>query len=79
MLSFADLRDFGNSDERFSHCLVCGKNLILLPDDRRGGYCFDCLALSVASPRPCPDCGAMIPAEDRAVGCSVCKWYPVAD
>lgn len=79
MLSFADIRTFGSSDDRFSHCLFCGKELVVLPDDRRGGCCFDCLTLSVASPVPCPDCGVMIPSEDRAFGCANCKWYPRQD
>jgi len=79
MLSFADSRSFGTSDERFSRCVFCGKDLVLLPEDRRGGSCFDCLALAVAPPVPCPDCGTMIPGEDRAVGCSNCKWYPRQD
>jgi hypothetical protein len=79
MLSFADTRTFGSSDERFSHCLFCGKLLVLLPEDRRGGSCFDCLTLSVAGPSPCPDCGAMIPAEERGTGCANCRWYPPAD
>ncbi len=79
MLSFADTRSFGDSDERFSHCQFCGKLLVLLPDDRRGGSCFDCLTLSVAPPMRCPDCGATIPAEERGTGCSNCRWYPATD
>ncbi len=79
MLSFADLRTFSNSDERFSRCLECGRSLVLLPDDRRGGVCFDCLTLSVAGPKPCPDCGTVIPAEDRSIGCANCRWYPPPD
>ncbi len=79
MLSFADIRSYETSDERFSRCLLCGRNLVLLPDDRRGGCCFDCLTLSVPTPMPCPECGAMIPGEDRAVGCANCHWYPVPD
>ncbi len=79
MLSFADSRSFGVSDERFAHCLFCGKGLVVLPDDRRGGSCFDCLALSVAEPVPCPECGTMIPGEDRGVGCPSCRWYPARD
>ncbi|HXY46655.1 MAG TPA: hypothetical protein VEK13_02005 [Thermoplasmata archaeon] len=79
MLSFADIRTFGHSDERFSRCLVCGRTLILLPDDRREGCCFDCLTLSIAAPMPCPECGTMIPGEERGVGCSNCRWYPPQD
>ena len=79
MLSFADSRDFESPDERWSRCLFCGKEIVLLPEDRRGGSCFDCLVLSVAMPRPCPSCGAEIPGEDRGVGCSNCRWYPLRD
>ncbi len=79
MLSFADSRSFGASDDRFAHCLYCGKSLVVLPEDRREGSCFDCLALSVAAPVPCPECGFSIPGEERASGCPSCRWYPVRD
>jgi len=77
MLSFGDIRTFEASDERFSHCLYCGRLIAVLPDDCRGGSCFDCLALSVPPPVPCPECSARIPGEDRALGCSQCGWYPL--
>ena len=79
MLSFADGRTFGGSDERFSHCLFCGRDLVLLPEDRRGGLCFDCLTLSVPQPTICPNCGATIAGEDRATGCAQCRWYPLRE
>jgi hypothetical protein len=79
MLSFADSRSFETLDERFSHCLFCGRTVVILPEDRRGGSCFDCLALSVAAPSPCPECQTLIPGEDRALGCSECGWYPIQD
>jgi hypothetical protein len=79
MLSFADNRGFLAPDERFSRCLFCGKEMIVLPNDRRGGSCFDCLALSVPAPRPCPNCATSIPGEERAVGCAACGWYPLRD
>lgn len=79
MLSFADSRSFGTPEERFARCLFCGKELVILPDDRRGGSCFDCLALAVAEPVPCPECGSMIPGEDRATGCAICRWYPLRE
>lgn len=79
MLCFADSRTFGTLDERFAHCLFCGRDLILLPNDARAGSCFDCLALSVRPSGPCPDCGVEIPGEERRVGCSECGWYPVRD
>ncbi|HXW66356.1 MAG TPA: hypothetical protein VEL82_00500 [Thermoplasmata archaeon] len=75
MLSFADIRPAGTSEERLSQCVFCGKDLVLLPDDRRQGSCFDCLALSVPIPRPCPQCGAEIPGESRAAGCANCGWF----
>jgi hypothetical protein len=77
MLSFADSRIFEPSEDRFSHCLFCGKDLVLLPDDRRQGSCFDCMSLSVPAPVPCPECHAEIPGEQRSVGCSSCGWYPL--
>ena len=77
MLSFADSRIFEPSEDRFSHCLFCGKGLVLLPDDRRQGSCFDCLALSVPGPVPCPECRAEIPGDERGVGCASCGWYPL--
>ena len=76
MLLFSDARAFTAEEERFSHCLFCGRDLVLLPEDRRRGACFDCLALSVAAPVPCPSCGVMIPGEERALGCPECRWYP---
>jgi len=77
MLSFADSRSFESSEERLSHCLFCGKELVVLPDDKRQGSCFDCLSLSVPAATPCPQCGVEIPGEERAVGCSECGWYPL--
>jgi len=77
MLSFADSRVFESSEESLAHCLFCGKDLVVLPDDRRQGSCFDCLSLSIPPPVPCPECRAEIPGEDRGVGCSRCGWYPL--
>ncbi|HTT14353.1 MAG TPA: hypothetical protein VMG81_01025 [Thermoplasmata archaeon] len=79
MLSASDSRAFPTPDDRLGSCLFCGRALVLLPEDRRRGSCFDCLALSVADPVPCPDCGATIPGEERGVGCAECGWYPVRD
>jgi hypothetical protein len=79
MLSFSDIRSFENPDERFGHCHFCGRDLILLPNDRRGGNCFDCLSLSIVPAGPCPECGASIPGEERSFGCAGCGWYPVRD
>jgi hypothetical protein len=79
MLLFSDSRGFSSPDDRLSRCLFCGKDLVLLPDDRRRGSCFDCLVLSVAEARPCPNCGAVISGDERGVGCSNCRWYPLRD
>ncbi len=79
MLLFSDLRGLATEEERFSHCLYCGRGIVLLPDDRRRGSCFDCLTLSVAGPAACPSCGSSIPGEERALGCPDCRWYPGAD
>ncbi|HTT16581.1 MAG TPA: hypothetical protein VMH49_04410 [Thermoplasmata archaeon] len=76
MLLFSDLRGFATEEERFSRCVYCGRDLVLLPDDRRRGSCFDCLALSLAPASPCPSCGSPIPGEERALGCPECGWYP---
>jgi hypothetical protein len=79
MLLFADQRSFPNADERFSRCQFCGREIVLLPDDRRRGACFDCLSLSVPPAVPCPQCGATIPGDERALGCPECRWYPARD
>jgi hypothetical protein len=79
MLSSSDARSFETADDRLGSCLFCGRALVLLPEDRRRGSCFDCLALSVPEPVACPDCGVMIPGDERGVGCENCGWYPVRD
>lgn len=40
-----DARRFKDQEDRIAYCRRCGAKLILLPDDRRQGYCFDCLDL----------------------------------
>jgi uncharacterized protein with PIN domain len=79
MLLFSDLRSFPTSEERFSRCLYCGREIVLLPNDRRRGACFDCLALAVPPAVACPQCGATIAGEERALGCPECRWYPARD
>jgi hypothetical protein len=79
MLSFADHRVFSTSEDRFQRCAFCGKEIVVLPDDRRGGSCFDCLSLLGPEPVPCPDCGAEIPSNHRALGCLRCGWNPFPD
>ncbi|HTT25556.1 MAG TPA: hypothetical protein VMH90_01150 [Thermoplasmata archaeon] len=76
MLAQADRRSFSAADERFQPCAFCGRDLVVLPNDRRGGACFDCLSLIGPLAGPCPDCNAEIPADSRAVGCPTCGWGP---
>ncbi|MBU4070573.1 MAG: hypothetical protein KKH41_01170 [Candidatus Thermoplasmatota archaeon] len=38
-----DIRSFENPSDTIGHCRKCGCILMVLPDDRRFGYCFDCL------------------------------------
>lgn len=37
-----DNRRFSNEAERLGACRKCGCSLILLPRDKRQGYCFEC-------------------------------------
>ncbi|MFQ6127942.1 MAG: hypothetical protein ACE5QW_03470 [Thermoplasmata archaeon] len=37
-----DTRRFANDAEKKGACRKCGCRLILLPGDRRNGYCFQC-------------------------------------
>jgi hypothetical protein len=37
-----DVRSFKNKEDCYDRCRVCGTPLVVLPDDRRQGYCFDC-------------------------------------
>ena len=76
MLLFADHRVFSSVEDRFQRCTFCGKDLVVLPDDRRGGACFDCLSLVGTDASPCPSCGAPIARERRGAGCPECGWFP---
>ncbi|MFQ5838412.1 MAG: hypothetical protein ACE5HJ_06480 [Thermoplasmata archaeon] len=40
-----DVRKFNDREDRIGYCRKCGARLILLPDDKRQGYCFDCIDL----------------------------------
>ena len=79
MLSFADHRVFSSSEDRFQRCTSCGKELVVLPEDRRGGVCFDCLSLLGPEAIACPECGWEIASDRRALGCPRCGWSPIAD
>ncbi|HZY70798.1 MAG TPA: hypothetical protein VFF67_07480 [Thermoplasmata archaeon] len=72
MLARSDLRSFTSAEERFQHCTYCGKDLVVLPNDRRDGSCFDCLSLLGADPQLCPECGSEVPAARRLTGCPRC-------
>ena len=76
MLVFADQRAFASDEERFVRCVFCGKELVVLPDDRRGNCCFDCLPLLGPEAAPCPECDYLIPGERRTIGCPACGWFP---
>jgi hypothetical protein len=79
MLSLSDQRSFSTDEDRFQHCLYCGKPLVILPNDRRAGSCFDCLSLLGPEAAPCPECGAEIAPPQRSVGCARCGWSPLRD
>ena len=74
MLLFADHRAFSTTEDRFQHCTVCGKDLVVLPNDRRGGACFDCLSLSATEFVECGECGTPLLPSQRLLGCPRCGW-----
>ncbi len=76
MLLFADHRAFPTAEEHAQACAYCGKRLVVLPDDKRGGACFDCLTMLEPESVACPDCGSEIPSARRAAGCFDCGWFP---
>lgn len=75
MLLFADQRSFSTPEDALQHCTYCGKDLMVLPNDRRGGACFDCLTLLGSETTACPECGAEIVTAERGRGCPSCGWY----
>ena len=79
MLASADRRSFPAREERYQHCVFCGKDLVVLPNDRRGGACFDCLILASAVVVPCPDCGTELAADALETNCPNCGWSPRID
>ena len=76
MLAQSDRRVFSSTEDRYQHCLFCGKSIVVLPSDRRGGACFDCVSLLGPEAMPCPECGTEIDATSRAAGCARCGWFP---
>lgn len=37
-----DVRRFPEDEDARATCRRCGLRIVVLPDDRRLGYCFDC-------------------------------------
>ena len=74
MLAATDRRTFSAADDRFQACTYCGRDLVVLPNDRRGGACFDCLSLLGPVSAPCPECAVEIPGPSRSIGCPSCGW-----
>jgi hypothetical protein len=37
-----DMRHFSRREESAVNCRKCGCALVVLPDDKRDGFCFDC-------------------------------------
>lgn len=76
MLVSVDRRSFSAEVDQVQPCTYCGRMIFVLPNDRRGGSCFDCLSLVGPTDAPCPDCGREIPAQVRGIGCPNCGWGP---
>ena len=74
MLAAADLRSFAADEDRVQACTYCGRLIFVLPNDRRGGSCFDCLSFFPSEPGRCPECAQEIPGTMRGVGCPNCGW-----
>ena len=72
MLSFSDHRSFPTSEDRFQRCTHCGKELVVLPNDRRGGACFDCFSLLGEPTTECAVCGTELSPPHRVGGCPAC-------
>jgi hypothetical protein len=43
MIIRPDIRKFEDCSEIQGNCRKCGRPMVLLPDDMRLGYCFDCI------------------------------------
>lgn len=76
MLLFADNRSFDAAEDRFQHCTICGKDLVVLPNDRRGGSCFDCLSFAALEYEECAECGAPRVAGRLLLACPRCGAVP---
>jgi hypothetical protein len=76
MLAPADSRRFLAGEDRFQRCAFCNRELVVLPNDRRGGACFDCLVLLGAHSMACPVCGTDLAPVFQTEGCPECGWRP---
>lgn len=45
-----DMRRFPATEDPRATCRRCGARIVVLPDDRRLGYCFDCYDPSEVRP-----------------------------
>jgi len=46
-----DIRSFAQGEDRVFRCRNCGLRIFARPEDRRDGYCFDCVDLAQLSGR----------------------------
>jgi hypothetical protein len=69
-----DRRSFASAEEKLQHCICCDKDLVVLPNDRRRGYCFDCLCLSGSTYDRCPQCQTFMDDDPPFESCSRCGW-----
>jgi hypothetical protein len=76
MLALSDSRRPAVVEERYGRCLYCGKALVLLPDDRRRGACYDCFSFVGLEPVNCPECATELAPSLRESGCGHCGWSP---
>lgn len=67
MLLGADARSFSSAEEKFQHCVSCGKEMVILPEDQRRGRCFDCTVPLGSEMGPCPECGFWTDLEPHSV------------
>ena len=75
MLLSVDARSFSSREERFQHCVSCGKEMVVLPEDQRHGRCFDCSVPAGSEMGPCPECGLWTEL-DAHLSCPRCGYSP---
>ncbi len=69
-----DTRGIISPEERVQHCLCCDRAIVVLPNDHRGGYCFDCLSFEDSGIEVCPECRTPLLSENRHTFCHICGW-----